>query len=435
MDYVQHSSSKMCIGSIMGLGIAYAGSNREDVIELLLPALQKNTETNTSPSMEILGITSVALGMICVGTANPGVTQALAACMLERTSEEEKETHATYLGLGLALSFLGHQEGANVAKEVMSGLGETLKKPTAILVDVLAYAGTGNVLKIQEMLHICSDHVDREKEESDTHQSIAVIGIALIAMGEEIGQEMALRSFNHLLQYGDEGIRRAVPLALGLLFASNPLLSVLDTLSKFSHDGDAEVAHNSIFALGLVGCGTNNARIALLLRQLATFYHKDPANLFMTRIAQGFLHMGKGTVAIGAYHSNRSQLSHVAVASLMAVIIPMLDAKDTILAKSHYLLYFITPAIYPRMLLTFDENLKPLPVNVRVGQAIDVVGQAGKPKTITGFQTHTTPVLLSHGERAELATDEYIPCTRVLEGSVILKKNPDYVEKKSKDDK
>lgn len=43
-----------------------------------------------------------------------------------------------------------------------------------------------------------------------------------------------------------------------------------------------------------------------------------------------------------------------------------------------------------------------------LSQAVDVVGQAGKPKTITGFQTHTTPVLLAYGERAELATDECI---------------------------
>ena len=58
------------------------------------------------------------------------------------------------------------------------------------------------------------------------------------------------------------------------------------------------------------------------------------------------------------------------------------------------------------MLMTFDEELNPLTVSVRVGQAVDVVGQAGRPKTITGFQTHTTPVLLTHGERAELATEE-----------------------------
>ena len=44
----------------------------------------------------------------------------------------------------------------------------------------------------------------------------------------------------------------------------------------------------------------------------------------------------------------------------------------------------------------------------RFAQAVDVVGQAGNPKTITGFQTHTTPVLLAYGERAELATEECI---------------------------
>jgi 26S proteasome regulatory subunit N1 len=59
------------------------------------------------------------------------------------------------------------------------------------------------------------------------------------------------------------------------------------------------------------------------------------------------------------------------------------------------------------MLLTVDENLKPLPVPVRVGQAVDVVGQAGRPKTITGFQTHSTPVLLAAGDRAELATEKW----------------------------
>lgn len=83
-------------------------------------------------------------------------------------------------------------------------------------------------------------------------------------------------------------------------------------------------------------------------------------------------------------------------------------------------------AMQPRMLVTFDESLSPLTVPVRVGVAVDVVGQAGKPKTITGFQTHTTPVLLAMGERAELATEEYISLTPIMEGFVILKKNPNY---------
>ena len=57
------------------------------------------------------------------------------------------------------------------------------------------------------------------------------------------------------LQYGEPVIRRAVPLALAILSASNPQLSIIDTLSKLSHDNDAEVSHNSIFAMGIVGAG------------------------------------------------------------------------------------------------------------------------------------------------------------------------------------
>jgi len=57
------------------------------------------------------------------------------------------------------------------------------------------------------------------------------------------------------LRYGEPVIKRAVPLALALVSASNPRLQVLDVLSKFSHDSDAEVAHNAILAMGIVGAG------------------------------------------------------------------------------------------------------------------------------------------------------------------------------------
>lgn len=88
------------------------------------------------------------------------------------------------------------------------------------------------------------------------------------------------------MHYGETSIRRAVPLALGLLCASNPLVNILDLLSKYSHDNDQEVSTNAIFAMGLVGAGTNNARLAQMLRQLAAYYHKEANHLFMVRIAQ-----------------------------------------------------------------------------------------------------------------------------------------------------
>jgi len=170
------------------------------------------------------------------------------------------------------------------------------------MVEVCAFAGTGNVLRVQRLLHICSEHHEPQEKEDrkesketaakkdesaaaaggaasgsatgtsavaassgaqadlSSQQAVAVIGLALIGMGEDIGAEMAFRTLGHLLRYGEPCIRRAVPLALGLISVSNPRLNVLDTLSKFSHDSDSEVALNSILALGLVGAGTNNAR-------------------------------------------------------------------------------------------------------------------------------------------------------------------------------
>lgn len=95
------------------------------------------------------------------------------------------------------------------------------------------------------------------------------------------------------------------------------------------------------------------------------------------------------------------------------------------------MLYFLVPSMYPRFLITLDEKLDSVPVTVRVGQAVDVVGQAGKPRTISGFQTHQTPVRLGTTERAELATEEFIPFAHVLEGFVVLQKNPGW-EKEDK---
>lgn len=44
------------------------------------------------------------------------------------------------------------------------------------------------------------------------HQSVAVLGIGLIAMGEDIGRDMAHRALEHLLQYGEPAVRWVVHL-------------------------------------------------------------------------------------------------------------------------------------------------------------------------------------------------------------------------------
>jgi len=130
------------------------------------------------------------------------------------------------------------------------------------------------------------------------------------------------------MHYGDPVIRKSIPLALGLLSASNPQLTMLDTLSRYSHDSDLSVALNAIFAMGLVGAGSNNARLAQMLRQLAGYYHKEPDCLFMVRVAQGLLHMGKGTLGVNPFFGDRQVMSRPAVAGLLATIMAFTDAKQ-----------------------------------------------------------------------------------------------------------
>uniref|UniRef100_A0A7N6BZ20 26S proteasome non-ATPase regulatory subunit 2 n=1 Tax=Anabas testudineus TaxID=64144 RepID=A0A7N6BZ20_ANATE len=430
-DYVLHNSNVMRIGAIFGLGLAYAGSNREDVLSLLLPVMG-----DSKSSMEVVGVTALACGMIAVGSCNGDVTSTIVQTIMEKNEQELKDTYARWLPLGLGLNHLGKGEAIETTLAALQVVPEPFRSFANTLVDICAYAGSGNVLKVQQLLHICSEHYeakDKEKDEDkdkkdkkdkDKKESAADMGSHQVRRTNYCSTFIFL--YNYQLRYGEPTLRRAVPLALALISVSNPRLNILDTLSKFSHDADPEVSHNSIFAMGMVGSGTNNARLAAMLRQLAQYHAKDPNNLFMVRLAQGLTHLGKGTLTLCPYHSDRQLMSQVAVAGLLTVLVSFLDVKNIILGKSHYILYGLVAAMQPRMLVTFDEELRPLPVSVRVGQAVDVVGQAGKPKAITGFQTHTTPVLLAHGERAELATEEYLPVTPILEGFVILRKNPNY---------
>jgi len=84
------------------IGIAYAGSQREDIRELLLPAI-----SDTSVSLEIAAISALALGFVFVGTCDGDVTMAVLQTMMEREESELSDKWGRFLALGLALLYLG----------------------------------------------------------------------------------------------------------------------------------------------------------------------------------------------------------------------------------------------------------------------------------------------------------------------------------------
>lgn len=305
------AASTVRIGSILGLGLAYAGSAREELRETLTEVLENESE------IDVLSVTAYALGLIFVGSCNADIAGSITEILLSREEDESlNHPYAKFLCLGLGLLYLGKQSLSDLTMETLKVLSGPIARYAQFTVDTCAYAGTGDVLKIQEMLHACGEHLDKNND----FQAVAVLGISLIAMGEEIGSAMAIRAFNHLLQYGEPVIRRTVPLALGLISISNPQLHVMDTLSKLSHDSDGDVAQGAILGLGLIGAGTNNSRIAGLLRQLSAYYCKEASHLFTVRIAQGLLHLGKGLVSLSPFNCQQNLLSKVALAGILGTM-------------------------------------------------------------------------------------------------------------------
>lgn len=100
--------------------------------------------------------------------------------------------------------------------ETLKAIPHQASKQIQVLVEMCAFAGTGNVLRVQTMLQQCGEHLNAkdaaadseaegekkkaETKQDDTFQAFAVLGIALVAMGEDIGAEMSLRQFNHLVR-------------------------------------------------------------------------------------------------------------------------------------------------------------------------------------------------------------------------------------------
>merc|ERR1739844_772350 len=178
---------------------------RQDVIQLLLPVF-----ADPKSNMKVVGVTALATGLISVGSCNGEVTSTILQTLMEKTEADMKDSYAKYLPLGIGLCYLGKQDAAEATIAALEVIPVPFRQIATTLVEICAYAGTGNVLKIQQLLHICSEHYEAEKEpekkdkkkdekkeeeaskeetpvDLSGQQAIAVLGLGLIAMGEDIG--------------------------------------------------------------------------------------------------------------------------------------------------------------------------------------------------------------------------------------------------------
>lgn len=109
-DYVSSENATLRIGATLGLGLAYAGSQRSDVTELLTGVLVDNGSTLMDSSkkesfraicdeqflgsMEVMSLGAIAIGLINVGSADAEASSTLLQKLLEFTPQKLSSTHS-----------------------------------------------------------------------------------------------------------------------------------------------------------------------------------------------------------------------------------------------------------------------------------------------------------------------------------------------------
>lgn len=224
------------MGAAFGLGLAYAGQKKEKVLDLLLPVVADND----SP-LEVVAVASLSLGLCFLGTCHEDISQALMSVLMERSQETlQKDTLTRLICVAVGLLYLGKQQAVEVALELAKVLEGSVSEYCMFTLETCAYAGTGNVLKVQRFLSTAGEHAPPEEEAAPVSttavngapapavgaagrdaagaagsagaggpstgnassaakekeirkldsQSVAVLGVAMVAMGEPLGSEM-----------------------------------------------------------------------------------------------------------------------------------------------------------------------------------------------------------------------------------------------------
>merc|ERR1719183_2631951 len=158
------------LAAVLGLGHAYAGSCREDVLENLTPMI-----VDTACTIECSAMAAVSLGMIFVSSCNDEVAQAILQTLIERQAVEGalSGTWPHFFAVGLGLLYLGQMDGAEATLAALDAITHPVGKYAKLTVEGLAFSNSGDVLHVQKMLHTCTEHI----EEADAfHQAAACIG-------------------------------------------------------------------------------------------------------------------------------------------------------------------------------------------------------------------------------------------------------------------
>ena len=122
--------------ALMSLGIAYAGSAREEIMELLLPLVLDTTVT-----MELSSLAALSLCLVYASSCDGEITSSILQTLMERDEAQLKDPYARMMAVGLSLLFMGKQEAAEAPLETLKAIEHPLAKQAEVMLEICAYAG------------------------------------------------------------------------------------------------------------------------------------------------------------------------------------------------------------------------------------------------------------------------------------------------------
>jgi len=175
-DYVEPGAEtpQLKMGALLGLGLAYLGTRKAEVLEQLVPVV-----ADLDTPLEVVAMASLSLGLTFAGSCHEDITQTIIAALMEREEASlETESLTRLLCLGVGLLYIGRQGEADLALELAKAVPGEAGAYCAITLETCAYAGTGNVLKVQRLLGLAGEHNNKEEEEEEAAPAPAAAGAA-----------------------------------------------------------------------------------------------------------------------------------------------------------------------------------------------------------------------------------------------------------------
>ena len=223
------------------------------------------------------------------------------------------------------------------------------------------------------------NELDRSFIYFKTSIDISILGLCLLVLGNDFMSKLIYRIQSFFLSCDYIQYSSCALISISFLFVSNTDCPASDFIIKLLGSTDFVTIKNSIFSIGLIGCGTNNMRIKNALKSLANFYNLKLENspfrkrslnseddfqffrkinsiLFLIRLSQGLVnsfYRNLSQVNLLTGKVNKTSIGYL-LFTLYSFVISNFIGEESIFTC----FFLLNGSLNSKLICAFDENFR-----------------------------------------------------------------------------